>query len=50
MKYIPRPVVIGFTNGIAILIAQDQIRDLFGLQTPALPETFSAACACWRQQ
>ena len=33
VKYIPRPVVIGFTNGIAILIASTQIRDLFGLQT-----------------
>src|SRR5687768_11998820 len=29
VKYIPRPVVIGFTNGIAILIASTQIRDLF---------------------
>ena len=36
VKYIPRPVVIGFTNGIAILIASTQIRDLFGLQTPAV--------------
>ena len=40
VKYIPRPVVIGFTNGIAILIASTQIRDLFGLQTPPLPGEF----------
>ena len=40
VKYIPRPVVIGFTNGIAILIASTQIRDLFGLHTPALPGDF----------
>ncbi len=40
VKYIPRPVVIGFTNGIAILIASTQIRDLFGLQTPPLPGDF----------
>ena len=40
VKYIPRPVVIGFTNGIAILIASTQVRDLFGLQTPALPGDF----------
>jgi len=40
VKYIPRPVVIGFTNGIAILIASTQIRDLFGLHTPALPADF----------
>src|ERR1044072_2817101 len=35
VKYIPRPVVIGFTNGIAVLIASTQIRDLFGLKTPS---------------
>ena len=35
VKYIPRPVVIGFTNGIGVLIASTQIRDLFGLQTPS---------------
>src|SRR5437867_12743386 len=28
VKYFPRPVVVGFTNGIAILIASTQIRDL----------------------
>src|SRR3954470_17249134 len=27
VKYLPRPVVIGFTNGIAVLIASTQIRD-----------------------
>ena len=31
-KFIPRPVVIGFTNGIAVLIASTQIKDFFGLQ------------------
>lgn len=31
VKFIPRPVVIGFTNGIAILIASTQIRDFLGL-------------------
>ena len=40
VKYIPRPVVIGFTNGIGVLIASTQIRDLFGLQTPELPGEF----------
>src|SRR5688572_31301237 len=42
VKYIPRPVVIGFTNGIAVLIASTQIRDFFGLQTPDLPGEFIA--------
>ena len=35
VKYIPRPVVIGFTNGIAVLIASTQIEDFFGLQIMA---------------
>ena len=32
VKFIPRPVIVGFTNGIAILIASTQIRDFLGLQ------------------
>ena len=31
VKYIPRPVIIGFTNGIAIVIASTQVRDFLGL-------------------
>jgi SulP family sulfate permease len=31
VKFIPRPVTIGFTNGIAILIASTQIKDFLGL-------------------
>jgi sulfate permease, SulP family len=31
VRFIPRPVVVGFTNGIAILIASTQIRDYLGL-------------------
>jgi SulP family sulfate permease len=30
VKFIPRPVVIGFTNGIAVLIASTQLKDFFG--------------------
>jgi len=40
VKFIPRPVVIGFTNGIAILIASTQIKDFFGLQIDKLPGVF----------
>lgn len=40
VNYIPRPVVIGFTNGIGVLIASTQIRDFFGLVTPAVPGDF----------
>jgi SulP family sulfate permease len=42
VKYIPRPVTIGFTNGIALLIASTQIKDFTGLQTPPVPSEFLA--------
>ncbi|HEX2137985.1 MAG TPA: SulP family inorganic anion transporter [Microvirga sp.] len=34
IKYIPQPVTIGFTAGIAIIIFASQLRDLFGLTLP----------------
>src|SRR6201993_1280991 len=40
VKYFPRPVVVGFTNGIAILIASTQIRDFFGLKMEHVPGDF----------
>jgi sulfate permease, SulP family len=40
VKFIPRPIVIGFTNGIAILIASTQIKDFFGLQVAKVPGEF----------
>jgi sulfate permease, SulP family len=40
VKYFPRPVIIGFTNGIAILIASTQIRDFFGLKMDRVPGDF----------
>jgi SulP family sulfate permease len=40
VKFIPRPVVIGFTNGIAILIASTQVKDFFGLQLVKVPGIF----------
>src|SRR6202049_1827435 len=40
VKYFPRPVIIGFTNGIAMLIASTQIRDLFGLRMDSVPGGF----------
>jgi sulfate permease, SulP family len=40
VKYFPRPVIMGFTNGIAILIASTQIRDLFGLRMDHVPGDF----------
>jgi SulP family sulfate permease len=41
VKFIPRPVVVGFTNGIAILIASTQIRDFLGLRVDHLPGDFA---------
>jgi SulP family sulfate permease len=40
VKFIPRPVVIGFTNGIAVLIASTQIKDFFGLRLDKVPGIF----------
>jgi SulP family sulfate permease len=40
VKFIPRPIVIGFTNGIAILIASTQVKDFFGLQLEKVPGVF----------
>lgn len=40
VKFIPRPIVIGFTNGIAILIASTQVKDFFGLQLDKVPGIF----------
>jgi len=42
VKYIPRPIVIGFTNGIAILIASTQVKDFFGLNLEKVPGVFWA--------
>lgn len=40
VKFIPRPVVLGFTNGIAVLIASTQIKDFFGLKVDKVPGDF----------
>lgn len=40
VKFIPRPVVLGFTNGIAVLIASTQIKDFFGLTIDKVPGDF----------
>ena len=45
VRFIPRPVVIGFTNGIAVLIASTQIRDFLGLKMTENPGEFVARLA-----
>lgn len=40
VRYVPVPIVIGFTNGIAVLIGLSQVKDFLGLETPKLPADF----------
>ena len=40
VRYIPVSIVIGFTNGIAVLIGLSQVKDLLGLQIDKLPADF----------
>lgn len=40
IRYIPHPVVTGFTAGIAVIIASSQIKDFLGLSIPNVPADF----------
>ena len=40
IKFIPYPIVVGFTSGIAVLIFSTQIKDFFGLQIKNIPSEF----------
>lgn len=40
VKFIPHPLIVGFTSGIAIIIFSSQIKDLLGLRMEALPPDF----------
>ncbi len=42
VRYVPVSVVIGFTNGIAVLIGLSQVRDLLGLNIAKMPADFFA--------
>ena len=42
VRFIPRPIIIGFTNGIALLIASTQIKDFLGLRMKENPSEFFA--------
>lgn len=49
VKFIPRPVIIGFTNGIAVLIASTQVRELLGIEVHEnTGEFLSRMAAVWR--
>ena len=40
IKFIPHPLIIGFTSGIALIIFSSQIKDFFGLQMGTVPVDF----------
>jgi sulfate permease, SulP family len=48
VRYIPVAIIIGFTNGIAVLIALSQLKDLLGLRIDKMPaDFFSQIGALW---
>ncbi|MCV2367361.1 SulP family inorganic anion transporter [Roseateles oligotrophus] len=53
VRYIPVSIVIGFTNGIAILIGLSQLKDFFGLKIAQMPADFfsqiTVLSAHWRE-
>src|SRR5690554_4611372 len=40
LKFIPYPLIVGFTSGIAVIIFSSQIKDFFGLPIDAVPADF----------
>ena len=49
VRYVPVPIIIGFTNGIAVLIALSQVKDLLGLDIEKMPSDFFAQIqALWQ--
>ncbi|MDQ0110276.1 MFS superfamily sulfate permease-like transporter [Chitinophaga terrae (ex Kim and Jung 2007)] len=40
IKFIPHPLIVGFTSGIALVIFSSQIKDFFGLEITSLPSDF----------
>src|SRR5919107_2339410 len=40
IKFVPHPVVIGFTSGIAVVIFSSQVKDVLGLRMGAVPAPF----------
>ncbi len=50
IRFIPVSIVIGFTNGIAALIAVSQLKDFFGLRISKMPGDFFAQISVLAQQ
>lgn len=49
IKYIPYPIITGFTSGIALTIFASQIKDFFGMGIGALPPDFIGKCVMYAQ-
>jgi SulP family sulfate permease len=49
MKYIPKPVITGFTAGIAVSIFSSQVKDLLGLSMDKVPAEFFARWSAYAQ-
>ena len=47
IKYIPYPIVVGFTIGIAVTIFTTQVKDLFGLDIANVPSDFIEKWQCY---
>jgi SulP family sulfate permease len=50
IKFIPYPVVTGFTSGIAVIIFSSQVKDLLGLKMGAIPTHFLATWEAYATQ
>ena len=49
MKYMPQPVITGFTAGIAVSIFASQVKDVLGLQMDSVPAEFFARWSAYAQ-
>jgi SulP family sulfate permease len=49
IKFIPYPVTVGFTAGIALIILVGQVRDFFGLQMDKVPAEFPEKVAAFAE-
>src|SRR5690606_28559367 len=49
LKYIPYPLIVGFTSGIAVIIFSSQIKDFFGLPIESVPADFVAKWVVYLQ-
>ena len=50
IKFIPHPVIVGFTSGIALIIFLSQIKDFFGLNIDTVPSEFFEKLVVYSQQ